>query len=229
MTVDETIQRLSFPFSYFARGKALALSQRVIGLYILALRPSAIKLNSFARHAVSQLTSRFNLELYEDFVNAWGTHVITASLIGGMIEEKAIISRCFRAKSLDAFGQCLPFSSRRQAGPECSYYASQARVVSKHRLGGSVQAQDDNEWKRTLAEGPALLQILAMKPWYELVDDKAIKGNLRSIIQYRLKVINTRQAETVRYVDAHLSRCPPCSGTSIILNLISLHMNFFEC
>ncbi|CAF4645861.1 unnamed protein product [Rotaria socialis] len=66
--------------SYFAHGHALALSQRVIGLYTLTINASTIQLNPFARHAVSQLTTTFDPDLYEDFVEAWETHIITRSL-----------------------------------------------------------------------------------------------------------------------------------------------------
>ena len=166
----------------------MALSQRVVGLYILALKPSSIKLNPFARRALSQLPAVHDVDLYEEFLDAWGTHIITASLVGGMVEERASVKRCFIATSKDAFERCIPFSSRSQTGPDCGYYASQARVTSKRRLGGNVQAENDNKWKRTLAVAPALLQILAMIPWYEFVSNERVKQNLRVSIQCRLRM-----------------------------------------
>ena len=202
-----------FRLRYFAHGEAMALSQRVVGLYILALNPSNVKLNLFARRALSQLPVVHDVDLYEEFLDAWGTHIITASLVGGMVEERATVKRCFIATSKDAFERCIPFSSRGQISPDCAYYASQVRVTSKRRIGGNAQVENDNEWKRTLAVAPALLQILAMIPWYEFVTNEAIKQNLRVTIQCRLRTAHRCQAEAVRQVNAHL---PPCfSGKTI--------------
>ena len=200
-----------FRFRYFAHGEALALSQRVVGLYILALKPSSIELNRFARRALSQLTAEYDLDLYEEFLDAWGTHIITALLVGGMIEERASVKRCFVATSKDAFERCIPFSSRAQTSSNCAYYASQARVTSKRRLGGNVEAKNDNEWKRTLAGAPALLQILTMMPWYAFVSNKVVKQNLRASIQYRLRCAHRHQVDAVLQVNARL---PPCFSSN---------------
>ena len=125
----ELKQDILFRLRYFAHGEALALSQRVVGLYILALQPSNIKLNPFARRALSQLTAEYDLDLYEEFLDAWSIHIITASLVGAMVEERASVKRCFVATSKDAFKRCIPFSSRGQTSSDCAYYASQARVT----------------------------------------------------------------------------------------------------
>ena len=197
----------------------MALSQRVVGLYVLALKSSNVKLNPFARRALSQLTEEYDLDLYEEFLNAWGTHIITASVVGGMVEEQASVKRCFIATSKDAFEQCIPFSSRVQNSSECAYYANQTRVTSKRRLGGNVQAESDNEWKKTLATAPALLQIFTTMPWYELVSNKAVKQNLRASIQCRLRNVDARQAEAVRQVNARL---PPCFSSNTISVFVSM-------
>ena len=191
----------------------MALSQRVVGLYILALKPSSVKLNPFARRALSQLPAVHDLDLYEEFLDAWGTHIITASLVGGMVEERASVKRCFIATSKDAFERCIPFSSRGQITSDCAYYASQARVTSKRRLGGNVQVENDNKWKKTLAAAPALLQILAMMPWNEFVTNETVKENLRVSIQCRLRSTHRYQAEAVRQINARLLPC--FSGTTI--------------
>ena len=201
----------------------MALSQRVVGLYILALKPSSIELNPFARRALSQLTAEYDTDFYEEFLDAWGTHIVTASLVGGMVEERASVKRCFVATSKDAFERCIPFSSRAQASSDCAYYASQARVTSKRRLGGNVQAESDNKWKRTLGVAPALLQILTMMPWYAFVSNKIIKQNLRASIQGRLKCAHRHQVDAVRQVNARL---PPCfsSNTRNVISSVFVSM-----
>ena len=189
----------------------MALSQRVVGLYIQALKPSNVKLNKFAHYALSQLPAVYDVDLYEEFLDAWGTHIITASLVGGMVEERASVKRCFIATSKDAFKRCIPFSSRSQTSPDCGYYVSQARVTSKRRLGGDVQVENDNKWKRTLAVAPALLQILTMMPWYAFISNKVVKQNLRASIQYRLRIADARQTDAVRQINARL---PPCFSSN---------------
>ena len=213
-------QSILFRLRYFAHGEALALSQRAVGLYILVLKTSSVKLNPFARRALSQLTAEYDLDLYEEFLDAWGTHIITASLVGGMVEERASVKRCFVARSKDAFERCIPFSSRGQINRDCAYYASQARVTSERRLGGNVQVESDHQWKKTLAVAPALLQILTMMPWYELVSNKVVKQNLRASIQGRLRCAHRSQAKEVRQVNARL---PPCFSS----NTISAISSFF--
>ena len=184
-----------FRLRYFAHGEALALSQRLVGLYVLALKPSSVNLNPFARRALSQLTEEYDLDLYEEFLNAWGTHIITASLVGGMVEERATVKRCFIATSKDAFEQYIPFSNRAQTSSDCAYYASQTRVTSKRRLGGSVKIESDHRMeKRHWLLAPALLQIFTMMPWYELVSNRVVKQNLRASIQCRLRIVDVRQA-----------------------------------
>ncbi|CAF2121343.1 unnamed protein product [Rotaria magnacalcarata] len=193
--------------NYFAHGHALALSQRVIGLYTLTINASTIQLNPFARHALSQLTTAFDPDLYEAFVEAWGTHIITRSLVGGMIEERAKVARCLNAGDDGVVAQCIPSSDRIPISSNCAYYADRARMISKRHLGGNIQVENDNDWRRTLAVGPALLQILEMVPWYDFVTDNSVKQNLRAIIRYRERNIDLVQTEAVRQVNARLSPC----------------------
>ncbi|CAF2090630.1 unnamed protein product, partial [Rotaria magnacalcarata] len=205
---------------YFDHGEALALSQRSIGLYTMTLNSSTVELNSFARRALSHLTAMFDIDLYEDFIDAWGTHIITKSLVGGMIEERAKVTRCFRAADNGMFARCIPFWDRRLINSNCAYYAAQTRVISKRLLGGNVEVDHEDEWKRTLAVGPALLQILEMVPWYDFVTDAAVKKNLHTVIRYRLRNVDNLQAEGARQVDARLSPCVsvPLSSTYIKFN-----------
>ncbi|CAF2158820.1 unnamed protein product [Rotaria magnacalcarata] len=69
---------------YFKRDDAPALSQRLIELYTLTSNISTIEFNSFPRDATSKLTPNFDPDLYEDFLDAWGTHIITKSIVGGI-------------------------------------------------------------------------------------------------------------------------------------------------
>ncbi|CAF4391784.1 unnamed protein product, partial [Rotaria magnacalcarata] len=200
---------------YFNREEALALSQRVIGLYTLTLNASTVQLNEFARHALSQLTTTFDSDLYEDFINTWGTHVITRSLVGGMIEERAKVPRCSRVYDDASFVHCMPFGDRGPISSNCTYYTAQIRVISKRLLGGNVEIANENEWKRTLAVGPALLQILEMVPWYEFITNNAVKQNLITIMRYRQTNFDFIQAESARLVDSRLQPC--ISGAQTII------------
>ena len=198
----------------------MAISQRVVGLYALGLNPLTIQLNSFARRALSQLTEQFDAELYEDFMDTWGTHIITQSLVGGMVEERAKVDRCIRGVDDDTLCRCIPFSDRRSTGAGCASYASRTKVISKRLLGGNTILNNDYDWKRTLAFQPALLQILEMIPWDHFITNKIVKKNLRTAIRYRLKIANSRRAEAVRQVNAHLLSC--ASGKATIIHLFSV-------
>ncbi|CAF5201228.1 unnamed protein product, partial [Rotaria magnacalcarata] len=81
------------------------------------------------------------------------------------------------------------------------------RLISKRRLGGDGEIDNDNEWKRTLATGPALLQILEMVPWYDFITHKAVKQNLITIMRYRQTNFDFIQAESARLVDSRLQPC----------------------
>ena len=194
----------------------MALSQRVIGLYTLTINASAVQLNVFARNALSQLTTTFDSDLYEDFINTWGTHIITKSLVGGMIEERAKVPRCSRVYDDASFAHCIPFSDRGSISYNCTYYTAQMRVISKRLLGGNIEIDNENEWKRTLAVGPALLQILEMVPWYDFITDNAVKQNLITIMRYRQTTFDFIQAESARLVDSRLQPC--ISGAQTIIN-----------
>ncbi|CAM2717496.1 unnamed protein product [Rotaria socialis] len=202
--------------SYFNREEALALSQRVIGLYTLTINASAVQLNEFARHALSQLTTTFDSDLYEDFINTCGTHVITRSLVGGMIEERAKVPRCSRVYDDASFAHCIPFGDRGPISANCTYYTTQIRVISKRLLGGNVEIANENDWKRTLAVGPALLQILEMVPWYDFITNNAVKQNLITIMRYRQTNFDFIQAESARLVDSRLQPC--ISGAQTIIS-----------
>ncbi|CAF1679348.1 unnamed protein product [Rotaria magnacalcarata] len=209
-------EMLEYFENYFSREEALALSQRVIGLYTLTLNVSTFRINEFASRAISQLTATFDSDLYEDFVDTWGTHIITRSLVGGMIEEQAKVVRCSRVSDDARFAHCIPFGDRGPISSNCTYYTDRMRVISKRRLGGNQEIDNDNEWKRTLATGPALLQILEMVPWFEFVTDNAVKQNLITIIRYRQRHFDVSQAESVRLVDSRLQPC--VSGAQTITN-----------
>ncbi|CAF3325101.1 unnamed protein product [Rotaria socialis] len=198
------------------RDEALALSQRVIGLYTLRINASAIQLNEFALRALSQLTATFDADLYEDFLNTWGTHIITRSLVGGMIEERATVPRCSHVSDDARFAHCVPFSDSGPISSNCTYYASQIRVISKRLLGGNVEINNENQWRRTLAVRPALLQILEMVPWSDFITDNAVKQNLIAIMRNRQRYFDFIQAASVELVDSRLQPC--VSGAQKMIN-----------
>ena len=139
-----------------------------------------MQLNSFARGALSQLTLTFNAQLYEDFLDAWRTHVTTKSMIDRMSEEKARMKRCLIVFGDDTITLYIPFPNQNAINADCCYYADRVRVISKRSLGGNVELGNENDWKSTQAHDLALLEILEMVPWYDFISDDAIKENLRT-------------------------------------------------
>lgn len=211
MRTDLFISRMVDSFlllNRFSRNdNALVLFQDIIGLYILTINPSTIQLNSFARDAISKLTRVFDPTLYEDFVDKWGTHIVTKSLIGGMIEEQAKVLRRLSGDEQSLFIQCLPFDHHQLSNSACTHYAHRNQIISKRRLGGNTQAVSRHEWKKSLSFAPAMLQILAMFPWSDFVSDESIKRNLHTMIRNREKLVDSNRDEAIQLLDTRLTSC----------------------
>lgn len=68
---------------FFTKNQAVAITQKPTVLY--RIRLENLRLNRYARAAVDTLTHTFNEELYTDFINSWGTHIVQQALIGNFV------------------------------------------------------------------------------------------------------------------------------------------------
>ena len=65
---------------FFADDQAIAITQKPYVLY--RLKVEVLKLNVYARDAISALPKIYDETIYADFLRNWGTHIILNSLVG---------------------------------------------------------------------------------------------------------------------------------------------------
>lgn len=83
---------------------------------------------------------------------------------------------------------------------------------TKHRLGGDVTIDNDDQWEPTIGQNPALLMINRFSPWSDFVSDPTIKTNLNTAINARIASARSAQATNWQAVEekrAGIPRCPP--------------------
>lgn len=89
--------RQSNPMEYYEKYDAIRqvpiiIQNPTLSLYYLtAINPT---LNSLASNAIAQLTTTYDEELYNEFLDVWGTHIAMNTTIGGMVELQTSDNRC---------------------------------------------------------------------------------------------------------------------------------------
>lgn len=75
-------------FERFFRGdQETSISQLTKNVVRLTFKSDNLRLNRFAQRAVDSLPQDLNWDIYNDFLNSWGTHVAVDTHLGGMIEK----------------------------------------------------------------------------------------------------------------------------------------------
>jgi hypothetical protein len=77
---------------YVAGNEPIVTQSPVVILYALSM--GIPQLNSLASEALSYLTSQYDANLYDLFLEGWGTHIAINTTIGGMIEQLTTLPRC---------------------------------------------------------------------------------------------------------------------------------------
>jgi hypothetical protein len=81
--------------TYYVAGKEPNIRQNpIVTLYALSM--GTPQLNSLASEALSYLTSQYDANLYDLFLEGWGTHIAINTTIGGMVEQLTTVPRCIR-------------------------------------------------------------------------------------------------------------------------------------
>ncbi|UJR20157.1 hypothetical protein I4U23_023289 [Adineta vaga] len=146
--------------------------QQPYPVYRLKIDRSKSQLNFFSRNALAQLTAEYNYDLYSQFFYTFGTHIVLRTVMGDMTEQKI--------KKQTTGG-----------GLECEWIVSipPPEVLSSKRLGGLVDAGDEQSWKASIDTYPAVLKIMDFASWSEFTNDPIIKGNLeRGTKEYVQKI-----------------------------------------
>ncbi len=85
-------------FEKFFKGEQeTSISQLTRNVVRLTFKSDDLKLNKFAQRAVDSLPQEFNPDVYNDFLNSWGTHIAVDTYLGGMIEKQTIYKDCVYA------------------------------------------------------------------------------------------------------------------------------------
>ncbi|CAF1403957.1 unnamed protein product, partial [Didymodactylos carnosus] len=176
---------------FFTDNQATAISQNPLALYKLSVEN--LRLNPYAKEAVSALPLVYDDVAYNDFINSWGTHIAVETLIGGMTEQQILFKNCLFSfygaltnTNLEAYLKQDLLSQTSYT----DYYVQRRKIELNHRLGGDIEQTNLTEWQRTISLNPALLKITGYRPWSDLITDETKKSNLERAITARTDKAN---------------------------------------
>lgn len=85
-------------FEKFFKGEQeTSISQLTKNVVRMTFKSDNLKLNKFAQRAVDSLPKEFKPEVYNEFLNSWGTHIAVDTYLGGMIEKQTVYKDCVYA------------------------------------------------------------------------------------------------------------------------------------
>ncbi|CAF1295634.1 unnamed protein product [Rotaria sp. Silwood1] len=188
--------------TYFSDDQGTAIAQNYSKLYNLRVKgiddSISLPLNSYARTAINALTATYDEDLYNAFFNAWGTHIVVETTVGGITEKQILFQKCLNS-SVARLNVKAELLSKRSCINED--YHKWRKSFSDRRIGGNVDLiQDTNEWFRTLAYAPAMISAKRYVSWTDIVTNPSIKQNLQDAINRRINNANEDRQEQVNKV-----------------------------
>ena len=197
---------------FFKNGQATAISQDLNVVYTISMKlandPKSLALNEYAEAAINALTADYDEELYNNFIDAWGTHITVSNKVGGMTEQQVIFKNCMinTTNFTDGITQSTLERNLKQellSRRPCidHFYWLRRKKFLDHRIGGNILLLNDtNEWKKTIVYNPAVVLIAKYIPWYDLITNETIRNNLRRAIENRISAINLVRQEQARKI-----------------------------
>ncbi|EAR96748.2 MAC/perforin domain protein (macronuclear) [Tetrahymena thermophila SB210] len=184
-------QDLNQIFEKFFQGdQEMSVSQMAKNVLRLTFKSDNLSLNKYAQRAVNALPQEYSPEVYNDFLESWGTHISVDTYIGGMIEKVSAFKSCVNASP--SFNGGLSPQQVEQAlnnelngNPADGYFAARRKIAVDHRFGGNPENQSN--WENTISQNPALLKINKFVSWDSLVADVQVKQNLQQAIMNRIE------------------------------------------
>ncbi|CAF1023346.1 unnamed protein product, partial [Didymodactylos carnosus] len=199
--------------TFYKDNRAMAISQKLYVLYSLTVdgadNPATIKLNDYAKNAIDALTLKYDQRLYDEFMNAWGTHVAVETKVGGMKEQQVIYKECMLKTSdfVDGISEAQLEKNLQQEllSPlrPCldDYYYFRRRTYVNHFIGGDLTKINNTQlWQKTILKDPVVLTVSRYVPWSDIVENQTISKNLKRAIKYRLDTINAARTEQANQV-----------------------------
>ncbi|KAL4511161.1 hypothetical protein ABPG73_008239 [Tetrahymena malaccensis] len=181
---------------YFKGNQETSISQLSKNVIRLTFKTDNLKLNRFAQKAIDALPEEFQPDVYNEFLNSWGTHISVDTYIGGMIEKQTVFKDCVYATpsftgglSVDQVVQAL--HNELQGNPTDGYFVARRQVSIDHKFGGNPENVEN--WESTISQNPALLKINRFISWDNMTANPQIKANLQQIINTRIETMRQRQ------------------------------------
>lgn len=81
------------------------------------------------------------------------------------------------------------------------FYVERRKVLVDHKLGGNPAIENEILWLSSIPANPALIKIEHYTPWYDVVQNPIIKGNLMKIIQKRVEAAEIQRLADIEKVE----------------------------
>lgn len=169
---------------FFSKYQKTSISQNPHTLYNLTLHNGwENKLNQFVIKSLRSLPKKYNSNIYSRFMDTWGTHVATKTLIGGMTEQQVTMKSCISKRSSSAKGltdvELKKYLNMdlRQVPVHSPFYSERRKMSISHRIGGNPEIKNETQWFRSLSENPVLIKIHESIDWSNVVRNGNITSN----------------------------------------------------
>ncbi|KAL4511131.1 hypothetical protein ABPG73_008209 [Tetrahymena malaccensis] len=181
---------------FFKGNQETSISQQAKNVVRLTFKTDNLRLNKFAQRAIDSLPEEFQPDVYNDFLNSWGTHISVDTFIGGMIEKQTVFKDCVYSSpsftgglSADQIVQAL--HNELHGNPSDGYFSARRQVSIDHKFGGNPE--DVDNWESTISQNPALLKINRFISWDNMTGNPQVKANLQQAISDRIEQMKQRQ------------------------------------
>ena len=185
---------------FFSKQQSTSINQHPQGLYRLTLSDNwEQNLNAYAKAALMALPETFDKNIYDRFMDTWGTHVAKDTLVGGMFEQQVVMKDCMWQSPYLTGGltqeQLVEYLTMDLAGapPVDSFYSARRQMNIDHRIGGNPELSDQTAWLNTLSKNPALLKIYSHIIWSEVARKAGVVSEV--VITYLEEAIISRMAD----------------------------------
>ncbi|EAR99223.1 MAC/perforin domain protein (macronuclear) [Tetrahymena thermophila SB210] len=221
-------------YSKFFKGdQEISIAQLTKNVIRLKFKTDNLKLNKYAQMAVDALPKVFQPQIYNDFLESWGTHISVDTFIGGMIEKLTVFKNCvYATSSFNGNGGLSPDQLAQALNNELhgnkadDYFVARRKVSIDQRLGGNPE--DVQNWENTVSLNPALLKINRFVSWDNFIQDQDVKTNLQQAIQNRIESMKQKQANYQQQVkeQRRIENCGPKTAYAVQGNGISTFLNY---
>jgi hypothetical protein len=183
----------------------LVLRLKQIGWYTLSVSIFPYpKLNSVATEAFASLPSTFNasdIDIWQDFISAYGTHLVVASQMGGQVWAETWYEKCLTYEHTEVWineqvtttfiGIFEEDSNTESHTSHVDEKFKQYSIFATQLLGGteSIAPEKWQEWAPTVKDDPRPISY-RLVPLYDLLPEGDQRSALKTAIEYI-----TKQAE----------------------------------